>query len=164
MEPGAIAFEDFAYHQFLAKKAPRGYWHHLQTWLAQRDNPDVLLLCYEDLQPTFSATLPTIAAFIGVELDSELEEIVLRQSSLDFMREHGSHFDDHFLHLARHETMGIPKISSSSKVSSKEASRNRPQPSKQLITDMQARWEREVTPQTGFEDYAALKRWFSDRD
>ncbi len=164
MEPGAIEFEDFAYDQFLAKKAPRGYWHHLRTWMEQRDNPDVLLLCYEHLQPSFSAALPTIANFIGVELDSELEGIVVRQSSLDFMREHGSHFDDHFLHLARYEATGIPKISSSSKVSSKEASRSRPQPSEQLIIDMQARWEREVTPRTGFEDYAALKRWFSERD
>lgn len=163
IEPGAIELEDFAYNQFMAREAPRGYWHHLSTWMEQRDNPHVLLLCYEHLQPNFSSTLPSIAEFIGVELDAELEEIVNRQSSLDFMREHGSHFDDHFLRLKRYDAMGVPRDSSSSKVSSSEASRNRPMPSEKLIADMQTRWEQEVSPRTGFENYEALKNWFFAR-
>jgi hypothetical protein len=161
IEPGAIEFEDFAYNQFMAREAPKGYWHHLWTWMEQRDNPDVLLLCYEHLQLTFSSTLPKIAEFIGVDMDEELEEIVNRQSSLDFMREHGSHFDDHFLRLQRYDAMGVPRDSYSSKVSSREASRNRPVPSEKLIADMQAKWEREITPRIGFKNYEALKNWFS---
>ena len=164
MEPGAIAFEEFAYDQYLSRKPPKGYWHHLASWMEQRDNPDVLLLCYEHLQSGFPGKLKKIAEFIGVELDGELEKTVQQQSSLSFMREHGTHFDDHFLRLQRYQAMGLPEKSYSSKVSSTEAALQRPQPSQKLIADMQSRWEQEVTSRTGFKDYQALKQWFSERD
>lgn len=164
MEPGAIEFEDFSYDQYLSRKAPRGYWHHLASWMEQRDNPDVLLLCYEHLQETFASKLQKVADFIGVDLDVELADTVQQQSSLDFMREHGTHFDDHFLRLQTYQAMGVPEKSYSSKVSSNEASLHRPRPSDRLIADMQARWEQDVTQRTGFKDYEALKQWFSDRD
>lgn len=163
MEPGAIAFEDFAYHQFLARKAPKGYWHHLCSWMEQKDNPQVLLLCYEQLQNSLADTLPTIADFIGVKLDAELKDIVLTQSSLEFMQEHASHFDDHFLRLRQFEALGVPRHSLSSKVSSKKARRNRPLPSEALIQDMQNRWQQEVTVRTGFANYTALQQWFAAR-
>jgi aryl sulfotransferase len=156
MEPGAISFSRFAYDHFLARQAPSSYWHHLVSWLSQRDNDRVLLLCYEHLQTSFEPAMKRIADFIGIDLDDELAAIVRRQSSLAFMQEHGSHFDDHFLRQRRDPVMGLPAGGSSSKVSSEDARATRPQPSQALIADMQLRWDRDVTPATGLENYEQL--------
>jgi aryl sulfotransferase len=161
MEPGAIAFEDFAYNHYLARSAPAGYWHHLVSWMEQADNPDVLLLCYEQLQTSFPSQLRRISEFAGVAMDDELEKIVLQQSSLGFMQEHGTHFDDHFLREQRYSALGVPADSASSKVSA--ATTTRPEPSAQLIADMQARWTQDVTPRIGFGSYEELKQWFLSR-
>ena len=157
MEPGAINFEQFAYDHFLARQAPKGYWHHLVSWWSQRDNDSVLLLCYEQLQESFDPGLESIAAFMDVELDDELAEIVRRQSSLAFMQEHGAHFDDHFLRQQRDPVMGLPLESSSSKVSSQSSRASRPVPSTELMAAMQQRWEQEVLPVTGLENYQQLR-------
>lgn len=161
MEAGAIDFEVFAYELYLARTAPAGYWHHLASWVEQKDNPNVLLLCYEDLQASFATYLPIIAKFLRLPLDSELEKIVIRQSSLDFMRANNTHFDDHFLRNAHKRSSGITLDGSSSKVSSVEAAASRPEPGEQLVRDMQARWEQEVVPRIGFENYAQLKQCLS---
>ncbi|MEH6589807.1 MAG: sulfotransferase domain-containing protein [Halioglobus sp.] len=161
MEPGAIAFEDFAYELYLARTAPAGYWHHLVSWMEQVNNPDVLLLCYEQLQADFHPQLQRISDFFGLAMDNELEKIVLHQSSLGFMQEHSTHFDDHFLRIQRNPLMGVPTDGASSKVSA--SGTVRPEPSAQLITDMQARWTQEVAPHIGFDRYEDLMHWFSSR-
>ena len=162
MEPGAIDFEDFAYELYLARTAPAGYWHHLVTWVEQKDNPDVLLLCYEDLQASFATYLPAIAKFLRLPFDSELEQIVIRQSSLDFMRANEKHFGDFPLRKAHEKRSGLTLEGNSSKVSSVESAASRPKPSEQLVLDMQARWEQEVTPRIGFKDYPQLRQWLSN--
>jgi hypothetical protein len=161
MEVGAIDFEEFAYELYLGRTAPAGYWHHLASWVEQKDNPNVLLLCYEDLQDSFATYLPVIAEFLRLPLDEKLQKTIIRQSSLDFMRANNTHFDDHFLRNAHERRSGIALDGSSSKVSSVEAAAGRPEPSEQLIRDMQARWEQEVTPRIGFPDYAQLKQYLS---
>ncbi len=156
MEPGAISFESFAYDHFLARQSPRSYWHHLVSWLSQKDNNQVLLLCYEQLQDSFEPAVERIAAFMDIDLDNELAQIINRQSSLAYMQHHGSHFDDHFLRRQRNPEMELGPESSSSKVSSELSRASRPEPSDALINDMQVRWNQEVLPVTGLESYDAL--------
>ena len=156
IEPGTISFETFAYDHFLARQAPRGYWHHLVSWHSQKDNDQVLLLCYEQLQDSFMPAVARIAEFTGIELDEELAELVCKQSSLAFMQDNGSHFDDHFLRRQRDPAMGLAPNSTSSKVSSAESRSSRPEPSQTLRADMQARWEEEVGSATGIENYGEL--------
>ena len=77
------------------------------------------------------------------------------------MRANNTHFDDHYLRNAHERSSGITLDGSSSKVASVEAAASRPEPSEQLVRDMQARWEQEVTPRIGFENYAQLKQCLS---
>lgn len=156
IEPGAISFESFAYDHFLARQAPRGYWHHLVSWLSQKDNDEVLLLCYEQLQDSFEPALERIATFIDIALDDELVKIVHHQSSLTFMQQHGSHFDDHFLRQQRNPAMELGPANLSSKVSSALSRAARPEPNEALVKDMQARWDQDVRSVTGLKNYAAL--------
>ena len=156
MEPGAISFETFAYDHFLARQAPRSYWHHLVSWYNQKNNDRVLLLCYEHLQQSFDPAVQLIADFMEIELDEQLAEIVYRQSSLTFMQENGSHFDDHFLRQRRDPIMGLASNSTSSKVSSKQSRSSRPKPSQTLIDDMQTRWRKDVGAVINIKNYGEL--------
>ena len=97
-----------------------------------------------------------IAEFMGIELDEELAELVCKQSSLAFMQDNGSHFDDHFLRRQRDPVMGLASNSTSSKVSSAESRSSRPEPSQTLRDDMQARWDEEIGSVTGIESYNEL--------
>ena len=161
LEAGAIGLDEFALQHYLQRPAERGYWHHLASWLEQRDNPDVLLLCYEQLQEDFDGQLPHIAGFLGIDLDVELAAVVSRQSSLAFMAAHGHHFDDHFLRRQRDPLMAVPAGGSSSKVMGGNSAR--PQPGPEVVTAMAGRWQQDVTARTGFDDYPALRAWFDNR-
>ena len=156
MEPGAISFETFAYDHFLARQAPRSYWHHLVSWYNQKNNDRVLLLCYEHLQQSFDPAVQLIADFMEIELDEQLAEVVYRQSSFTFMQENGSHFDDHYLRQRRDPIMGLASNSTSSKVSSKQSRSSRPKPSQTLIDDMQTRWRKDVGAVINIKNYGEL--------
>ncbi len=156
IEPDTIDFEDFACNHYLARKPPAGYWHHLVSWCEQRENTDVLLLCYEHMKSDFDAQLEKIAAFLSIELDDELRNIVTRQSSLVFMREHNSHFDDHVLRNTRRAAMGLPTNSTTSKVSAAGKGFKRNDIRDAVENSMAQRWQDVVTPRFGWNNYQEL--------
>lgn len=158
LEPGAVDFEDFARNHYLGRRLRAGYWHHLVSWCQQRDNPDVLLLCFEHLKIDFDRQLQRIASFLDITLDKELCDIVKRQSSLEFMREHNSRFDDHFLRDRRYRALGVPQHSNTSKVGRGIAGAHRGQLSAELEQLMADRWSELVTSELGWENYEALLR------
>ena len=122
---------------------------------------EVVVLSYEQLQGAFDTHLPRIANFLDMDLDPELAALVSKQSSLAFMQAHGQHFDDHFLRLRRQSFLDVPADSSSSKVMA--AGTPRPQHGPEVVAAMAERWQQEVTPRTGFVDYAALGEWLDTR-
>ena len=115
-EAGAISLEDYARDFFLAPERARGYWKHVASWWPQRGRDEVLLLSYESALADVPGTVRRVAGFIGCRLDDELLEIVVRQSSIEFMKAHGSRFDDHVLRAARNAANGLPPGGSSSKL------------------------------------------------
>ncbi len=117
-ETGAIAMADYARNFFLAPERDRGYWKHVASWWPQRGREDVLMLAYESALADVAGTVRRIARFIGCPLDGALLDIVVRQSSIDFMKAHGSRFDDHVVREARNAAAGLPPGGSSSKVRS----------------------------------------------
>ena len=88
-EPGTIDLDTFfRWRNPPEKMGERGYWHHLASWWEQRNNPDVLLLCYEDMVADLPNTVRRVAAFMDIPLDGELFACVERQASRKFMLEH----------------------------------------------------------------------------
>ncbi|MFT5484911.1 MAG: hypothetical protein ACI9GW_003580 [Halieaceae bacterium] len=155
MEPGSIEFENFVKEHYLRRRAPHGYWHHLVSWCQQRENPDVLLLCYEHLKVDFDRQLQRVAAFLRIELDDELFDIVKEQSSLSFMKAHNSHFNDHLLRNKRDEATGTPP-SNTSKVASGVLGAHRDYFSTALTQLMTDRWTEVVTPELDWNNYEEL--------
>ena len=117
-EPGAIAMGDYARNFFLAPERGRRYWQYVASWWPQRGREDVLLLSYEAALADVPGTVRRIARFIECPLDDALLDIVVRQSSIEFMKAHGRQFDDHVVRAARNAANGLPPGGSSSKLRS----------------------------------------------
>jgi hypothetical protein len=150
----AISLSDIAQEYFLA---PRGYWKHLASWWEYRNDGNVLLLCFEDMQADLPQAVRTIAAFIGIELDDELLEIVVRQSSLAFMVAHKEHFDDHFVNNARSPVMGIPPGGDSSKVNDGSGRPRQALPA-EIVEELERIWQEEIEAKFALPSYAALRQ------
>ena len=66
------------------------YWshhHHLATWWAARDLPNVMFVHYGDLLTDTDAEMRRIAAFLDIEVDEEAWPEILRVVRIESMRE-----------------------------------------------------------------------------
>ena len=156
-ETGAISLTQFAWEEFMRNRGPHGYWSHLRSWWPHRNDPDVLFMCYEDMKQDLPGTVRRIAAFIGCALDAALFDIVVRQSSVDFMREHTHQFDDNLLREARDEACGLPPGGDSSKVRTGNVGDHAQELSQNVIDELDVIWREEIEAQLGFVSYAALR-------
>src|SRR6185503_16738110 len=116
IEPGAVPIGEFVQSYIDRTAAGRDYWRHLLSWWAGRDNPDVLLLSYEQMSAEPEATIGKVAAFSGIALDDELMELTLERSSFAFMLAHKDRFDDLMMRPASEARCNLPPGSDSAKV------------------------------------------------
>ena len=61
-------------------------WENVRTWWQARHLPNVLMLHYADMKRDLPGSVSRIAEFLGVELDSETFERVVRHSSFGWMK------------------------------------------------------------------------------
>jgi hypothetical protein len=156
-ETGSISLPVFAREQFLNPKRPNAYWAHIRSWWPHRHDPSVLFLCYEDMKQDLPLTVRRIAEFIGCALDDELLDIVVRQSSIEFMRAHQRHFDDHLIRELRDEVCGIPPGGESTKVRTGNVGDHARELPQEIIVELDRLWQEEITATLGFPSYSALR-------
>ncbi len=156
IEPGAIPIEDFA-AMWLMRGGEAGYWHHLVSWWAQRDNPDVLLLSYARMIEDPEANVRRVAAFCGIPLDDDLLALTLRHSSLNFMLDHKDRFDDRMMRQASERRCNLPAGGDSAKVRKGGVGGHRHELPASTAQAFDAIWAERVVPKLGFADYAALE-------
>ena len=157
-EPGSISLEDFVRSGLSEGELDKsGYWHHLLSWWEQRYNPDVLLLCYEDMKENLASTVQKVALFMGIELDDDLLDIVVRQSTRDFMLANDSHFDEKYIRMRAEKLAGVPRRGISAKVTSGAPDEPRYQLSSALKNELDEIWREQVQPKFGFKDYGELR-------
>lgn len=155
---GSVSIAEFAQNAYLKDRGAAGsYWYHLLSWWEQRHNPAVLLLCYEDTKLDVAGTIRRIAEFLNIPLDDELMEIVLRQSSLDFMLNHKDKFDDFLLHNLFIQAGILPPGGDSAKVRKGEVGQHHYELSAEISAEMDVIWQEEITAKLGFTDYRALR-------
>ena len=138
LEPGAVAFEDFARSRMTGRGPD--YWHHLVTWWAQRDNPDVLLFSYEGMTARPEDTVRRLAAFAGISLDDELLALTLNNSSRAFMLAHKDRYEDPMMRRLSEERCGLPPGGDSAKVRPKGSGMQRSRISPGLDAEIDAMW------------------------
>lgn len=157
IEPGAVSPE--SYIEMVAGDASRAfsYGQHLVSWWAERDNPNVLLLSYEEMSADREGAIRRLAAFCGIPLDAALLDLTLERTSLGYMLAHKDRFDDAMMRRLSEERCGLPPGSDSAKVRAGKVGGHRDELPDKVIRAIDERWTREVAPATGFADYAALE-------
>ncbi len=156
-EAGSISLEEFAHQRYFRKGEanPEGgdYWSHFSSWWAQRDNPNVLLLAYENMKQDFAGTIDRIAGFLDIPLDEQLRELVLHQSSMEFMLTHKDRFDDLIMRQRSAELLGLPTDSDSAKVREGRVGAHKVALSDELIAEFDEIWAATIAADHGLASY-----------
>lgn len=157
-EPGTIDLETLLSWRWPPSEMDTmGYWYHLASWWEQHDNENVLLLCYEDMVADLPGTVRQVARFMEIDLDDELFELVVRQSSREFMLAHSHQYDAQHIAKIGGKRAGLPPAIDSNKVTPGTPNNARYQLSTRLKNMLDDIWREQIQPKYGFENYKDLR-------
>lgn len=151
-----VAIETFAREAFVRRGARRDYWHHLASWWPHRNDENVLLLCYEQMNRDMTTTIRRVAAFAGIALDDALLDIVRRQSSIEFMLAHKDRFDDRMMRDRSERVGELPPRSDSAKVRKGKVGEHTTELSPEISAEIDRVWTEDIGSKFGFANYAAM--------
>ncbi len=157
-EPGSISLDEFAQHVIIDTRGSGNYWHHLKSWWALRERPDVLMFCYEDMKADIERVVRRVAAFADIAMTDALLETTLEHSTHDFMRLHSRQFDEHATQQALDEICGLPRGGHASKVKTCETARYPAGLSAAVRNRLREIWRDEIEAATGLGSYAEFRR------
>ncbi len=157
LEPGAVSMTEFAQERLSHAEEPTSYWRHLISWWQQRDNPNVLLLSYENMTEAPETNIRRLAAFCGIALDDALLAQTLEHSSLPFMLRFKDRFDDRMMRDLSERRGNLPPGGDSAKVRKGGVGGHKAELPAEIADALDATWTRLVMPVLGFADYAALE-------
>ncbi|MDH4118127.1 MAG: sulfotransferase domain-containing protein [Acidimicrobiia bacterium] len=154
-EPGTVSLAEYlAPHLDRSKR--KDYWTHLESWWARREDPNVLLLSYEQMREDLRPAVTRIADFIGIAADEALVDLTLERSSLDYMLEHKHQFND-LLHRQRSDEVGaLPPGAGSWKVSAGAVDDERYRLTPEMLDTMARHWEESMGAIHGVHSYDQL--------
>lgn len=78
-EPGTISLEAFAKEFWLARGVPTSkmqnasYFVHLTSWYKRRDDPNVLILFFEDLKDDLRPQVQRVAKFLSTDMVRKMQ-------------------------------------------------------------------------------------------
>lgn len=154
-EPGAIALDDFVARRLFDPEIPHNYWRHLSSWLTQRDNPDVLLLTFDEMKRDLRGVVERIAAFLDFNEDEERIEIATRHSTFAFMSSHAERFSEPWLRAWVTEHVGIPD-GDAAKVRVGQVGTNRKELSPTTAARIDRVWAETIGAEFGYATYDQL--------
>lgn len=154
-ERGSVTLEAFARGSFIPR---RDIWNHVLSFWPRRKDEDVLPLCYENMKSDLPRTIDKVAAFMGIPLDDELRQIVLRQSDIKFMQEHRGQFEDHIIRAARSAAMRLPPDGRLNKVRNGQVGESKGRVSGQIKKELDKVWLEEITARIGLDSYEDLRQ------
>lgn len=156
LERDAVTVTDYVASRISMRGSNRDYWHHLMSWWAQRENPNVLLLTYEQMSANPAAAIRRVAGFCGIPLDDALLELALERTSLPFMLAHKALFDDRMMREMTERRLGLPPDADSAKVRAGRVGSHKREMPPEAVAMLGAAWSETVAPKTGFRNYAEL--------
>ena len=158
LEKDAISIDEFAREAFLAEAGPWGcYWDHVCSWWPQRERPNVLMLCFEDMKRDLAGTIVRVAGFLGLEADPTRLERVARQASFEFMKEHARQFVSGRAARDVQARYGLPSDELWVQIRSGRTGDSRNELSAETIRQFNAVWKREIEGPLGFAAYDDLR-------
>ena len=154
-EKGSISLETFAREDFIPG---RDIWNHILAFWDRRKDGNVLPLCYENIKADLPQTIERVASFIGIQLDEELKQIVLKQSDIKFMREHAAQFEDHIIRETRSAAMRLPLDGQLSKVRNGVVGESKLAVPDEIQKELEDIWREEITSKFGLNSYEDLRK------
>ena len=172
-QPGEVSVEDFMKEKWLQQGEPQkvteyaSYFHHLTSWWPHRNDPNVLLVFYEDLKECYESTVRSIAEFMGITEEGHIE-VALERGTFQFMKLHSDKFGvTKLLQKWLNATVGQPEITLQKKsmVRTGATSEGLKTLSAELRSEIQKKWESVVTPVTGCATYQELREaWKKEKE
>jgi len=153
-EKGSIDLETFAREHYLPHQDV--HRHVLALW-NQRNSETVLPLFFENMKTDLAGTIERVADFIGIELDDELKQIVLKQSDIKFMQRHKDQFEDHLIRKARSSAMQLPLDGQLNKVRNGQVGEAKEKVSDEIKAELDSIWQEKITAQIGLKSYDDLR-------
>ncbi|HXD12484.1 MAG TPA: sulfotransferase domain-containing protein [Anaerolineales bacterium] len=154
-EKGSIDIETFAREFYIPRRA---VCQHITALWDRRSDENILPLCYENMKTDLAGTIEKVAHFIGIPLDDELRQIVLRQSNIKFMQEHKAQFEDHLIRKARSASMRLPLEGQLNKVRNGEVGESKDHVSDEIRNELVEVWRKEITAKIGLNSYEDLRQ------
>eukprot|EP00210_Caulerpa_lentillifera_P005284 g5048.t1 len=148
--------------------APKNYqefcsaFHHIISWYPHRLDENVLWLHYEDLNKNRRECVRLISEFLNIGVDDkELQELVTKQSSIEFMKKHSTQFNDRPFKHGRNEAVGLAKEAGMSgnpgKVRNGISNSAKDVLPQSVIDQIDAQWNEVVTSVTGYSTYEEFR-------
>lgn len=150
-EPGSISIEDFAESVMFETRGSDNYWHHFLSWWQRRNEPEVLMLCYEDMLADTDRATSAIAFHCGIDLAPGLLEITRTNASHAFMKQHANQFDERSSQAALDVRCGLPAGGEGSKVG--HLPRSLEKLPDAILERIKRSWREKVTSSTGLASY-----------
>ena len=104
-----IDINEFSKEFVLRRGAPTTFmqnaslWDNIASWYPHRHDPNVLWLFYEDIVAHKEEMVRRIANFLDLDDSMDRVEKAIEQSSLEFMQQHPTKYDEHMLKMARNQ-------------------------------------------------------------
>jgi hypothetical protein len=101
-------------------------------------------------------TVEKVAEFVGIPLDEELKQIVLRQSDIEFMQEHKGQFEERLLRKTRSAAMRLPPDGRLYKVRNGRVGESKGRVPDEIKKELNEIWLEEITATIGLKSYEDL--------
>ena len=162
-QPGDLSVEDFI-TMWLSLGEPQGvteyasYFHHLASWWPHRNDPNVLLVFYEDLKECYESSVRSIAEFMGITDEGHIQ-VALERSTFEFMKQHSDKFRFAALLNGQNAKYGLPEDAGMTKsiIRTGTTTEGPNSVSAEVHSEIQKKWESIVTPVTGCTTYQELR-------
>src|SRR5262245_36103990 len=151
----SVSLEEFAREDYIPD---RGVHKHILAFWERRHDTDVLPICFENMKADLPRTIERVAEFIGIELDEELKQIVVKQSDIKFMQEHKAQFEDHLIRKARSAAMGLPLDGQLNKVRNGQVGESKNVVPEDIKQELENIWQQEITAKLGLNSYEDLRQ------
>jgi len=157
-ETGSIALNEFVRAFFIPGSRAGRYWEHLLSWWNYRDREDTLLLSFENMKADLPGSVRRVAAFLRLDPTPATLDIATRQASIEFMKAHEHHFDDHALRAAREAVLALPSGGDSSKVRAGRVGDHKESLSPENAKLLEDIWRDTIEATLGYASYDELRR------
>ncbi|CAK0770517.1 Sulfotransferase [Gammaproteobacteria bacterium] len=161
-EKDSISLIEFAQQFYFLENNPIGdasLWKHIQDFWNYRKNVNVLALCYEHIKNNLPETVKLVANFMGINLTPDLQNLVVIQSSADFMYKHKEKFDEHIVLKSRDDALDCTGSIRQNKVNADEKLKYS-HINKETLSDIQYElekmWQRKITDVFGLQSYTDI--------